>query len=85
MVLLEAMAMERSVVATRVGGPPEFVPPRAGILVDPHDIADIARGLREAAALSSPNPAAREAAERHDLRRQVERIEGLLSEAVNRR
>ena len=27
----------RSVVATRVGGPPEFVPPEAGVLVDPTD------------------------------------------------
>ena len=27
---LEAMAMERSVVATRIGGPPEFVTPRGG-------------------------------------------------------
>lgn len=85
MVLLEAMAIERSVVATRIGGPPEFVPPQAGVLVDPHDIADIARGLREAAALPSPNPAARKAAERHDLRRQVERVERVLSEAVSRR
>ena len=33
--LLEAMAGERSVVATSVGGPPEFVPPEAGVLVDP--------------------------------------------------
>ncbi|MBW3549171.1 MAG: glycosyltransferase [Actinobacteria bacterium] len=71
MVLLEAMAMERSVVATRVGGPPEFVAPEAGVLVDPHDVADIARGLREAVALPSPNPAARRAAAGHDLRRQV--------------
>lgn len=85
MVLLEAMAMERSVVATRVGGPREFVPPRAGVLVDPHDIADIARGLREAAALPRPNLAAREAAAGHDLRRQVERIEAVLAEAVSRR
>ena len=37
--LLEAMAMERSVVATRVGGPPEFVSPEAGVLVDPLDTA----------------------------------------------
>src|SRR4051812_41341494 len=37
--LLEAMASERSVVATRVGGPPEFVPPEAGVLVDPLDTA----------------------------------------------
>ncbi|HEV2818966.1 MAG TPA: glycosyltransferase [Solirubrobacteraceae bacterium] len=85
MVLLEAMAMERSVVATRVGGPPEFVPPRAGVLVDPHDVADIARGLREAVALPRPNPAARKAAAAHDLRRQAERIEGVLTEAVSRR
>ncbi|MCP9490319.1 MAG: glycosyltransferase [Solirubrobacteraceae bacterium MAG38_C4-C5] len=85
MVLLEAMAMERSVVATRVGGPPEFVPPSAGVLVDPHDVTDIARGLREAAALPRPNPAARESAAGHDLRRQVERIEAVLAEAVSRR
>ncbi len=85
MVLLEAMAMERSVVATRVGGPPEFVPAQAGVLVDPHDIADIARGLREAAALPRPNLAAREAAAGHDLRRQVERVEAVLAEAVSRR
>src|SRR5215204_6481973 len=32
--LLEAMACGRSVVATRIGGPPEFVPPDAGVLVD---------------------------------------------------
>lgn len=84
MVLLEAMAMERSVVATRVGGPPEFVSPRVGVLVDPHDVADISRGLREAVALPSPNPAARRAAAGHDLRRQVERIEAVLTDAVTR-
>ena len=35
--VLEAMACGRSVVATRIGGPPEFVPPGAGILVGPLD------------------------------------------------
>ena len=42
--LLEAMAAGRSVVATRVGGPPEFVPPEAGVLVDPLDTAALADG-----------------------------------------
>ncbi|HET8606883.1 MAG TPA: glycosyltransferase, partial [Gaiellaceae bacterium] len=35
--LLEAMACGRPVVATRVGGSPELVPPGAGVLVDPLD------------------------------------------------
>ncbi len=34
---LEAMASARSVVATRMGGPPEFVTPESGVLVDPED------------------------------------------------
>src|SRR5207302_1026184 len=32
--LLEALACGRSVVATRIGGPPEFVPPEAGLAGD---------------------------------------------------
>ena len=79
--LLEALASERSVVATRVGGPPEFVPPEAGVLVDPASVASIAEGLRAAAGLPSPNPAAREAAAGHDVRLQAERVERVLEEA----
>jgi glycosyltransferase involved in cell wall biosynthesis len=79
--LLEAMASGRSVVATRIGGPPEFVPPEAGVLVDPLDVAELARGLEQAAALPCPNEAAREATEEHDVRRQAERIEAILSRA----
>jgi glycosyltransferase involved in cell wall biosynthesis len=79
--LLEAMASERSVVATRIGGPPEFVPPEAGVLVDPLDTAALADAMRQAAALPSPNPAARAAAAEHDVRRQAERIEEILERA----
>ena len=79
---LEAMACGRSVVATRVGGPPEFVPPEAGVLVDPLDVPGLAEALATAAALPRPNHAARAAAERHDVHRQVERIEALLERAT---
>ena len=80
--LLEAMACERSVVATRIGGPPEFVPPEAGVLVDPLDEAALAEAMRQAAALPSPNLAARTAAAEHDVRRQAERIETILERAA---
>ena len=83
--LLEAMAAGRSVVATRVGGPPEFVPPDAGVLVDPLDTAELARGLEQAAELPSPNEAARASAAEHDVRRQAERLEAILLRAVRDR
>jgi glycosyltransferase involved in cell wall biosynthesis len=79
---LEAMACGRSVVATRVGGPPEFVPPEAGVLVDPLDEHSLADGLRRAAALPRPNDAARAAATAHDVRHQAERIEAILERAA---
>jgi glycosyltransferase involved in cell wall biosynthesis len=80
--LLEAMACGRSVVGTRVGGPPEFVPPEAGVLVDPLDVEGLADAMQRAASLPRPNPSARGAAERHDVRRQAERIEAILSRAA---
>jgi glycosyltransferase involved in cell wall biosynthesis len=83
--LLEAMACERSVVATRIGGPPEFVSADAGVLVDPLDTGEIARALETASALPSPNPAARAAAAEHDVRRQAERVEAILQRAVRGR
>ena len=83
--LLEAMACGRSVVATRIGGPPEFVPPGAGLLVDPLDVDALARGLELAAALPCPNEVAREATAEHDVRRQAERIEAILSRAASGR
>ena len=75
---LEGMACGRAVVATSVGGPPEFVPPGAGVLVDPEDEDALERALDEAAALPRPNETARRAALGHDVRRQAERVEELL-------
>jgi glycosyltransferase involved in cell wall biosynthesis len=80
--LLEAMAAGRPVVATRVGGPPEFVTPETGVLVDPTDEDDILDALRRAAALPCPNDAARVAAAAHDVQRQGGRIEAILERAV---
>jgi glycosyltransferase involved in cell wall biosynthesis len=80
--LLEALACGRSVVATRIGGPPEFVPPEAGVLVDPLDVDALARALTSAAALPCPNPAARAAAEQHDVEEQARRVEAVLERAV---
>ncbi len=83
--LLEAMASERSVVATRIGGPPEFVPSGAGVLVDPLNVESIEAGLREAAELPTPNLAARVAAAEHDVVRQAARIADVLERAAGQR
>jgi glycosyltransferase involved in cell wall biosynthesis len=82
--LLEAMACERSVVATAAGGPPEFVTPGAGVLVEPTDVPALTEALRRAAELPSPNPAARAAAAEHDVERQAERMEAILERAAAR-
>jgi glycosyltransferase involved in cell wall biosynthesis len=79
--ILEAMAMAKTVVTTRVGGPPEFVPPDAGLLVDPLDEAALTRALEAAAAFPAPNEAARTAAAAHDVRLQAERVEEILLRA----
>jgi glycosyltransferase involved in cell wall biosynthesis len=83
--VLEAMACGRSVVGTRIGGPPEFVPPDAGVLVDPVDLDALVEALRTAAALPCPNPAARAAAAEHDVRRQAEKVEAILERAARGR
>jgi glycosyltransferase involved in cell wall biosynthesis len=77
---LEGMAMKRSVVATTVGGPPEFVTPEAGVLVDP-EAGDLTAALERAAALPSPNDAARKAAREHDVGRQAARMASVLERA----
>jgi glycosyltransferase involved in cell wall biosynthesis len=82
--LLEAMAMERPVLATSVGGPPEFVTEAAGALADPEDVASIRAGLERAMALGVPNPAGRRLAGDHDLSGQVARIEAVLQRVTAR-
>lgn len=80
---LEAMALERSVVATVNGGPPEFVTPEAGVLVDPGDPVALTAALAAAAALPVPNPDARAAAAAHDSARQAARMAAILARAVD--
>jgi glycosyltransferase involved in cell wall biosynthesis len=82
---LEAMASGRSVVATKVGGPPEFVTPESGVLVDPEDEDALVAALSAAAALRRPNPAAREAAATHDVRLQAAKVEAILARAARDR
>jgi glycosyltransferase involved in cell wall biosynthesis len=77
-VVLEAMAMQRPVLATSVGGPAELVTPATGALADPADVGAIRAGLQRALALGVPNLAGRKAAAEHDLSAQVTRIESVL-------
>jgi len=77
--VLEALACERPVVATRIGGPAELLTPETGVLVDPGSVESIAAGLRTAAELPRPNPAARAAAEAHDVVKQAARVARVLA------
>src|SRR4051794_19598008 len=79
---LEAMAMERTVVATEVGGPPEFVTPEAGVLVDPADLAALTDAMAMAAGKPTPNAGARRAAAEHDVKRQAAKMSSVLEAAL---
>ena len=79
---LEGMAMERTVVGTTVGGPPEFVTPEAGVLVDPGDPSALVTALERAAGLPTPNRAARQAAALHDVKIEAARMVAVLERAA---
>ena len=81
---LEGMAMERSVVATTNGGPPEFVPAEAGVLVEPGDDDALLAALERTAAMPAPNRAARDAARRHDVRTEAAKMLTVLERAGER-
>ena len=68
-------------VATRIGGPPEFVSPESGVLVDPENERELSSALSQAAALPRPNFAARDAAADRDLKLQAARVEAILERA----
>ena len=85
LVTLEGMACGRTVVATSVGGPPEFVTDAGGVIVDPYDEDALGGALSEASRFPRPNVAARAAAEDHDIKRQAERVEALLARACRDR
>jgi glycosyltransferase involved in cell wall biosynthesis len=76
--VLEALATERPVVATQIGGPPELVTSETGVLVDPGSVDSIQAGLEAALELPRPNPAGRKTAEKHDVRVQGRRIASVL-------
>ncbi|MCW3065958.1 MAG: glycosyltransferase family 4 protein, partial [Solirubrobacterales bacterium] len=79
-VLSEAMAIGTPVVATRVDGLPEVVEDGVtGALVDPGDVAGLARAVLDVLARSEElGRAAREAARRFHTDAYVERVEALL-------
>jgi glycosyltransferase involved in cell wall biosynthesis len=80
---LEAMAMERTVIATSNGGPPEFVTTEAGVLVDPQDPSALPHAMELAASKATPNRAAREAAAEHDVKRQAAKMAEVLQRAAD--
>ena len=90
-VIIEAMAMRLPVVATRVGGIPELVVHgETGLLVEPHDPADLGAALvsmlNDEQKRFSMGVAGRERVlERHTLEQMVRRTERVLLEAVEER
>jgi glycosyltransferase involved in cell wall biosynthesis len=86
--LLEAMALGKSPVVTRVGGPLEIVEhEKSGLFVPPHDPEELAEAiltlLRDAPLRERLGEAARERASEFDIRRAVHREEELYEELLS--
>ena len=75
---------ERSVVATNVGGPPEFVTPEAGALVDPLSVDSIRAGARARRRAPDAEPEGPRGRRAHAIARQVDRMEAVLRAAAAR-
>lgn len=84
-VLIEAMGCESSVIATKIGGPPEFVDAQSGILVAPENSAEIADAIRKIAEFPRPNPHARAHAMEHDIARRIDVVESVLQREFKNR
>ena len=76
---LEALALGKPVVVSTNGGAAEFVPPEAGIVVDPVDAGVVTEAIERALALPSADAAARAAAERHSAEAEALRLAELLT------
>ena len=79
--LVEALACERPVAASRTVPATVAVTAESGALCDPLDIGSIARALTAAVALR-PGPAARAAAQPYALEREAARITSVLADAA---
>lgn len=89
-VLMEAMALGRPVLATHVGGVPELVEPGvSGWLVPPGSVAALAEGLRELLATPAEqltemgNRGAARVAENHNLRAELTRLASLIDVSLD--
>jgi len=85
--LLEALALDRPIVSTRLTGVPEIVGNDAGLLVDPGDEAELARALRSVcdrvrSGAFAPGTARARAEGLFDLGRNVGTLKGLFTRSA---